>query len=133
MPEFDPADVGDREIVEPVVVEIAHGAAHSKAGAVQSDPFGYVVKRPVSPVAVKSVRPRLPGNARILQRAILNADEVEEAVGVVIDPANSASDRLGDGVRFGCRIEVAKGYSGGFGPIDEQAPLLIFGRSRIGR
>ena len=102
----DTPPIGDHEIVEAVVVVIADGAAHAEAGAGQPDHFGDVGKRPVAAVPIQLVGGEWTVGGRGPDGTVLNAEKIQPAVVVIVDPTQAAAHRLEDVVLRRGRIEV---------------------------
>ncbi len=106
--EDDAAEVGDDEVVEAVVVEVADGAAHAEAGPGQTHPLGHVGEGAIAVVAVQLVRRlRAPG-AGGAKGSVLDAEEVGPAVVVVIDPAQAAAHALGHHVQRRAAVVIVE-------------------------
>ena len=107
--EDDPAEIGDHQVVEAVVVEVADGAADAEARASESGFLGHVAEGAIAIVAIEAVgRPR---SVRLGPNgSILDAEQVQPAVGIVIDPRETAADRLVDVMEVRRRVEVDEGY-----------------------
>ena len=117
--EDDTPPIGHHEIVETVVVVVADGAAHAEARAGQADRFGDVGERPVAVVPIQLVRGEWTVGGHGPDGTVLNAEQVEPAVVVVVDPAQAAAHRLEDVVLRRGRVEVTEPDPTGGGDVHE--------------
>src|SRR5439155_13673801 len=102
------APVADQQVIEPIVIEVADGTAHAVHRACETNLLRHIGERAVAVVAIKfAAQWRSVASAR-LKGAILDAEQVEPAVVVVVNPGQAAAEDFLDIVFGSGTVKVAK-------------------------
>ena len=127
------------EILEAIVVIVAHGDAHAVPGALQASSFRNILEGAVGLLMIETVpirRPRLFGDGalgrRILQRRAVDQENVEPAIVVVVEQRDAGAHRFDQIFPGGMRGLILKIDARFFGDVREMARDIRHGRSFLG-
>lgn len=119
---------GNVEILEAIVVIVAHGDAHAVPGALQASSFRYILEAAVGFLMIETVpvrRPRLFGDGalgrRILQRRAVDQENVEPAIVVVVEQRDTGAHGFDQIFPGGMRGLILKMDARFFGEVHEMA------------